>query len=94
MGTARKSSQTKPVRTASQPQLPDAYHQLHSLLDTVRTFATQEDEICTLLAAIKRSGALEKDVRRDLTKLLNMLPTDCLKQELSALRLTLQHRAA
>ena len=93
MATTTKSRPAKTASASTHIQLPDAYHQLHSLLDTIRTLAAHEDDICTLLAAIMSTGTLDGGMRRDLTKLLGSLPTECLKQELDALQFILQRRA-
>jgi hypothetical protein len=77
----------KPCQTAASSRsfLPGAYYPLHSLLQTLRTMASHEDDICTLLAEMERTGRLSSAVRRDLGRLLSALPMHSLHQELGDL---------
>ncbi len=94
MPTSRKVLPKKTPRAAPQTNMPDAYYKLHGLLDSIRTLAAQEDEVCTLLASVQQQGKLTADVRRDLARLLDALPMHCLEEEISALRVALERRAA
>ncbi len=69
---------------AARPGLPPAYHQLYALLHTLRSLASQQDHICTLLAEIQRTGKLNATLRRELTELLHGLPTASLDSEVQA----------
>ena len=62
--------------------LPDVYYPLHALLHTLRTLEQHQDQICTLLTDIQRSGKVGASVRKELTALLNQLPSATLDAEL------------
>ena len=66
---------------AARPGLPEVYYPLHSLLHTLRTLEQHQDQICTLLTDIQRSGKAGAAVRRELTTLLEKLPTATLDAE-------------
>ena len=71
------SQQTEAARAG----LPDVYYPLHSLLHTLRTLEQHQDQICTLLTDIQRSGKVGASVRKELTALLNQLPSAALDSE-------------
>ena len=64
--------------------MPQVYYPLHSLLHTLRALETHQDQICTLLADIQRSGKVNAGLRKELTALLNQLPSVSLDAELHA----------
>ena len=66
---------------AAKPGLPTVYYPLHSLLHTLRTLEQHQDHICTLLTDIQRSGKVGASVRKELTALLNQLPSATLDAE-------------
>ncbi len=83
MPTTAKPCQ-EPANAASRPGLPPAYHHLYALLHTLRSLATHQDHICTLLADIQRTGKLNATTRRELNGLLHELPTASLNAEVEA----------
>ena len=74
--------------------LPAAYYQLHALLQTVRALQCCEDDLCTLLAEIQRSGKVGAGVRRDMLKTLHSMPVMNLHAELDACLDALEEAAA
>jgi len=89
----RKKPCTKATATA-RPGLPAAYYQLHALLQTVRALQCSEDDLCTLLAQIQRSGKLGAGVRRELLKTLDGMPVMSLQAEMDACLDALEEAAA
>ncbi len=83
MPTTAKPCQ-EPATATPRPGLPPAYHHLYALLHTLRHLASHQDDICSLLAEIQRTGKLSAPVRRELTTLLHDLPTRSLDAELHA----------
>ena len=83
MPTAAKPCQ-QPATATLRPGLPPSYHHLYALLHTLRHLASHQDEICTLLADIQRTGKLNARTRRELTDLLHNLPTRSLDAEVEA----------
>ena len=62
--------------------LPEVYYPLHSLLHTLRSLERHQDQICTLLTAIQRTGTANAGLRRELTALLHELPAAAFDHEL------------
>lgn len=89
----RKKPCTEATATV-RPGLPAAYYQLHSLLETVRSMQCYEDDLCTLLAHIQRSGKVGAGVRRDLLKTLERMPVMRLQAEMDACLDALEEAAA
>ena len=85
---ACEQEQTEPQR-----QMPDVYYPLHSLLHTLRELETHEDQICTLLTEIQRSGKMTASLRRDLSALMISFPAASLQQEVHALSAALDEAA-
>ncbi len=75
---------TDETNGAARPGMPQVYYPLHSLLHTLRAFETHQDQICTLLADIQRSGKVNASLRKELSTLLNQLPSATLDAELHA----------
>jgi hypothetical protein len=91
------ANRKKPCNEANlnaQSGLPQAYYQLHALLETVRAMQCYEDDLCTLLAEIRRSGKVGAAVRRDLLKTLNSMPMMSLHAEMDACLDALEEAAA
>lgn len=87
----------KPCKQATatrRPGLPSAYYQLHALLETLRTIQCHEDELCTLLTEIQRTGKVGAGVRRELLKTLRSMPAMSLHAELDACFQALEEAAA
>lgn len=82
------------VNAAAQRGLPEAYYQLHALLETVRAMQCYEDDLCTLAADIRRSGKMGAGVRRDLLKTLHSMPVMRLQAEMEACFDALEDAAA
>jgi hypothetical protein len=91
--TTRKKPCSEASATA-QPGLPRAYYQIHALLETVRALACCEDELCTLLAQIQRSGKVGAGVRRELLNVLHRMPVMNLHAEMDACFDALEDAAA
>lgn len=79
----RKKPCTESISSA-QRGFPPAYYQVHALLETVRAIQCYEDDLCTLLAEIQRSGKVGAGVRRDLLKLLHSMPMMSFHAELDS----------
>jgi hypothetical protein len=77
-----------------QPGLPTAYYQVHALLETVRAMQCCEDDLCTLLADIQRTGKVGAGVRRELVKVLHSMPVMNLHAEMDACFDALEEAAA
>ena len=78
---------TKPcqdVNAKAQPGLPPVYQHLYSLLHTLRSLESHQDQICTLLADIQRTGKTGPGVQRELKALLHDLPSGGLDAEVRA----------
>jgi hypothetical protein len=70
------------------------YYNLHALLETIRAMQCYEDDLCTLLAEIQRSGKLGPGVRRELTNTLQSIPAMRLEAEMDACFDALEEAAA
>ena len=79
----RKKPCTEATEKA-QRGLPAAYYRLHALLHTVRAIQCCEDDLCTLLTQIQRSGKVGAGVRREMLKTLESMPVMNLSAELDA----------
>lgn len=75
-------------------RMPSAYYSLHALLQTLRQFAQHEDQICSLLAEMERTGKVSAQVARELRRLLGDLPLFSLESELESLAESLTPAAA
>jgi hypothetical protein len=62
------------------------FHRIHSLLETVRSIAGYEDELCTLLHAARNSDAVDADLNADLQSLLDGLQEQEYTEDLRLLR--------
>ena len=89
----RKKPCTEATATARRG-LPPAYYQLHALLETLRALQCCEDDLCTLLAGIQRSGRLNASLRRDLLHALHNMRVMSLHAELDACLAALEEAAA
>ena len=78
----------------AQRGLPPAYYQLHALLETVRSLQCCEDDLCTLLAQIQRSGKVGVTLRRDLLNVLHSMPVMRLHAELDGCLEAVEEAAA
>ena len=92
MATRKKPCSEATATT--QPGLPAAYYQVHALLETVRAMQCCEDDLCTLLAEIQRSGKVGAGVRRELLRVLHGMPVMNLHAEMDACFATLEEAAA
>ena len=70
-------------------QMPEPYYPLVSLLHTLREMQAHEDQICSLLTEIQRSGKLTANLRRDLSAFMASFPAASMKQEIEALSICL-----
>jgi hypothetical protein len=77
-----------------QRNLPAAYYELHAVIDTLRALQCNEDELCTLLAEIRRIGKVGAGVRRDVIELLHSIPAMRLQAEMDACFEALEQAAA
>jgi hypothetical protein len=64
--------------------LPAAYYNLHALLETVRAMQCYEDDLCTLLTQIQRTGRVTAGVRRELINTLQSIPALRMQTEMDA----------
>lgn len=84
MHMATSTRACKQDNSPAQPGLPPVYYQLHSLLHTLHSFAEHEEEICSLLSEIKRSGKVGARVRKELSAALDALPVHALQTDFDA----------
>lgn len=89
----RKKPCIEPTVTAKSG-LPRAYYSVHALLETVRAMQRCEDDLCTLLAEIQRTGKVGAAVRRDLLKTLHSIPAMNFDAEMDACFEALEEAAA
>ena len=75
----------KATETGVHPHPPVAYR-LHALLHTMHSIEHHEDQLCTLLTAIEREGAVSPALRRELAALLEELPGRAFASDLEAAR--------
>lgn len=73
--------------------MPEVYYPLHSLLHTLRELEAHEDQLCTLLTELQRTGRMTARVRNDLSAFLTSFPAASLEQEVRAIFYAL-HEAA
>lgn len=91
---ATRKKPCKEVDVSARSGLPQAYYQLHALLETVRAMQCYEDDLCTLVNEIRRTGKVNAGVRRDLLKTLHSIPAMRLQAELDACFEALEEAAA
>ena len=93
--TARKAASggRETEASSAHPHPPVAYR-LHALLHTMHSIEHREDQLCTLLTEIERAGVLAPAVRRELTMLLEELPSQAFLADLEAARQALAAAAA
>lgn len=70
-----------------EPERPSAvYYRLHTFLETIRVIKGYEDQLCTLLHAIKTRGGMGAEVETELRELLDEMPSAAYGQELQGVR--------
>ena len=74
--------------------LPPAYYNLLALLETVRAMQCYEDDLCTILAEIQRTGRVGSGVRRELINTLQSIPALRLQAEMETCFEALEEAAA
>jgi hypothetical protein len=74
--------------------VPPVYYNLHALLETIRAMQCYEDDLCTLLAEIQRSGKVGAGMRRELISTLQSIPAMRLEAEMGACFDALEEAAA
>ena len=90
----------KPKKPCAEPAatpragLPPAYYNLHALLETLRAMQCYEDDLCTLLTQIQRTGRVGAGVRRELINTLERVPALRLQAEMDACFDALEEAAA
>ena len=67
-------------------QHPLIFYKVHALLHTLRTINGYEDQLCTLLEEIKRSGEVSETVHRELEQILEDIPSHEYVDDLKTLR--------
>ena len=73
--------------------MPEVYYPLHSLLHTLRELQAHEDQLCTLLTEMQRTGKVTARIRSELSAFLTSFPAASLDQEVRAIFYAL-HEAA
>ena len=81
-----KKNAAKRVKNTAAKQQPKVYYKLHALLHTVRAIGQYEDQLCTLLHEIERTGAADPKLHRELLGLLEEMPTVAYQADLNAVR--------
>ena len=89
----RKKPCTEAIVTA-RTELPPAYCHLHALLETIRSLQSHEDDLCTILAEIRRRGTISPRLERQVETLLDELPAVRLHAEMDACFAALEGVAA
>ncbi len=84
---------TAHTRTAKPSPASPITIRLHALLHTVRSIAQAEDELCTLLHDVERTGTLTRDASTELHALLSKLPAHEYIDDLEAVRSSLGAQA-
>lgn len=79
--TTRKKPCNEATATAREG-LPPVYYRVYALLQTIRALASHEDELCSLLAEIQRTGRIGPRSQRALSELLHSLPAMSLHAEI------------
>ncbi len=74
------------------PRQPRTAHSIHALLQTMRAIHQHEDQFCTLMHSIERTGKLSAADSRELHALLDQMPADSFQHDLEAVRDTLRPR--
>jgi hypothetical protein len=67
---------------------------VHALLETVRAMQCYEDDLCSLMTQIQRSGKVTAGVRRELMNVLHSIPAMRLQAEMDACFDALEEAAA
>ena len=73
--------------------MPEVYYPLHSLLHTLRQLEQHEDQLCTLLTELQRTGKVTARVRSELSAFLTSFPAASLEQEVRAIFYALDEAA-
>ena len=73
--------------------MPEVYYPLHSLLQTLRELEAHENQLCTLLTELQRTGKITARVRSDLSAFLTSFPAASLEQEVRAIFYALDEAA-
>jgi hypothetical protein len=97
MRSNRMATRKKPCVEATataRPGLPPVYYRLHALLESIRSLQSHEDELCTTLAEIQRSGRTGVRLQREIEVLLHGLPAMRLHAEMDACFAALEEAAA
>ncbi len=82
----RATAAAKPARGVA-PQLPaPLYYRLNTFLHTLRVVAGYEDQLCTLLHALRHEGAPNPALLQELRSLLDEIPSADFAAELDASR--------
>jgi hypothetical protein len=89
----RKKPCTEAIVTA-RIGLPPVYYRLHALLESIRSLQSHEDELCTMLAGMQRSGRIGPRLERQIEALLHDLPALRLNAEMDACFAALEEAAA
>lgn len=82
--TSAKTSRRSKIASAT-----PLFYRLHALLETVRTIAQYEDQLCSLAHEAQSAGALTPEATEELHALLLDLPASSYHAELDALHETL-----
>ncbi len=84
---AAKQAAPKHASTQSKPVAPStAYYRLNTFLHTLRVIAGHEDQLCTLLHAMRQEGTASDAMKDELRDLLDEIPSSDYIEELVALR--------
>ncbi len=81
-----KKTTAKSANNVAGEQHPQVYYKLHALLHTVRTIGQYEDQLCTLMHAIKIAGAVDRKLSRELLALLEEMPSLEYQADLNTVR--------
>ena len=78
----------EPSRLPEQPQIQPAqvYTAVHSLLHTMRVIQQHEDQLCTLMHEMHRTGKISTRLRAELDQLLHQIPCAEFSDDLCAIR--------
>ena len=81
-----RAKKVKKPESAASAQHPQIFYRLHALLGTIRSIERHEDQLCTLLHEVESTGKVEPAVSRELTELLDGMPSSEYLEEMNAVR--------
>ena len=85
-----KAKRAKKQEPAASAQHPPVFYRLHALLGTIRAIEGYEDQLCTLMHEVERTGTVNAQVSVELSGLLEEMPSSEYRDELAAVKKELE----